>query len=208
MITLDDYCTFMDLTTTPKGTDEDGNVPIEITNSWMNDRAEITVYEAIPLLQKILPVKDIEKNEADTLTGKIQSLDYDIANIDTQLRANAAADAKKTAELQTRSTTAQANLLASNTEANRKEVEAALAAQAKYAAGATEREKANEKLKQQRADRVKERDATQKMLDDYNKQLKESEEKKKQGFNPDGSDAKVRELLKKVREEETAHNIY
>lgn len=208
VITLDDYCTFMDLTPTPKGTDEDGNVPIEITNSWMNDRAEITVYEAIPLLQKILPVKDIEKNEADTLKGKILRLDYDIANIDTQLRANAAADVKKTAELQARSTTAQANLLASNTEANRKEAEAALAAQAKYAAGATEREKANEKLRQQRADRVKERDTTQKMLDDYNKKLQESEEKKKQGFNPDGSDAKVRELLKKVREEETAHNIY
>ena len=211
IITFEDYCSFMGLTASSGDVKQENAAPVEITNAWMEDRADITVYESVPLRQVILPVSDEEqaKNELKGVEDKIQKLEDENRQLEEQMKDQTAKDAKTTADLQSRYDAAQAKVAApgGNTEANVRQAEAAKVALDNQKAKSSGVSASNEKLQKQIDENRRQLSVLNNAKQQLEKAASESPEKK-QGFCSDGSRTNVRELLKEVRAEEMAHNIY
>lgn len=211
--TFTKYCKFMGITKNPDGTDETGEIPTELSSDWLNDRAKITVFQSVPLRQKILPVTDLEIVEQN-----LSELDKQIEEAEQKLeKANAFlekySDAVMEAEYESVKnsvTTAQAAYDApgGNTEANLKALQTAQQQLAKYEAYRPTSQAIIASVREKQANYQKEVDDLKAKKSALENAAKSVEDEKQTSFSSDAQDSDVRELLKEIRDEEAQHYIY
>lgn len=210
IVTFDDYCSFMGLTKSPGGDDEDGNVPVELSNEWLDDRAAIQVYQPTPLRQTILPSSALQQAATETakLDQQIKDLEAQNKQLEEENKNTTVQAALDVAAAQSKYDAAQAKVSApgGNTENNIKERDAAKVALDKQLAASEQVSKTSEQT-QAKIDANTKKIATLKAgKEEINKAAQSKE--KNQGFSSDSASKNLKELLRAVREEEMSHNIY
>ncbi|OUO53292.1 hypothetical protein B5F76_05810 [Desulfovibrio sp. An276] len=210
IVTFDDYCSFMGLNKSPGGDDEDGNIPVDLSNEWMNDRAPIQVYQPTPLRQVILPSSALQQaaTEKAALDEQIKKLEEENKKLESGNNDATVQAALKVAEAQSKYDAAQAKVSApgGNTANNIKERDAAKVALDKQLAASEQVSKASEQAQATIAENNKKIGTLKAGKAEIDKAAQSKE--KNQGFSSDAASKDLRALLKAVREEEMAHNIY
>lgn len=222
IVNLDDYATFMNMTY--NGTD--------LNSEWLRDRTKLTVFNEIPLLQRILPVSELEKmkQESSELQQRQDELDERVKQAKETIkqtqeeynRKKAEYDAQKK-ELQ--ETINRLNEAISKTETPSEELihDYNVAAEKLYEATINAKDYEKDGTATRKAEAViKEQNALldsyakdQKELDEAVKEMKgsikrktEEDKKKKSGVFENYEKRDVRDLLTEVRNLTTKHQIY
>ena len=222
IVNLDDYATFMNMTY--NGTD--------LNSEWLRDRTKLTVFNEIPLLQRILPVTTLEKlkQEKSELQERQNILDEKVKQAKEARQEAMEAYNRKKAEYEAQKkdlqeTIAKLNEAISKTETPSEELvhDYNVAAEKLYEVeiNLKDYEKDGAATKKMNAV-VKEQDA---LLESYAKDQKDIDEaaktmnvaiekeaekakKKKSGVFENFEKRDVRDLLTEVRNLTTKHQIY
>ena len=176
----------------------------------MNDRAPIQVYQPTPLRQVILPSSALQQaaTEKAALDEQIKKLEEENKKLESDNNDATVQAALKVAEAQSKYDAAQAKVSApgGNTANNIKERDAAKVALDKQLAASEQASKASEQTQATIAENNKKIGTLKAGKAEIDKAAQSKE--KNQGFSSDAASKDLRALLKAVREEEMAHNIY